>query len=140
MVRKLNYKHGTHTVNEHLGHTIILSNTDSYPNSYWGHRLEDVEVIIFEDGELEINAKRKEWDSYLSGRKVEDVDLSKFDLSIYKDEKEYTRYQTRTCGWFKKKTEKLLSGSFLYKERFPYHQRTNVKWTIITDDGFNFNQ
>lgn len=41
MVRKLNYKHGTHTVNEHLGHTIILSNTDSYPNSYWGHRLED---------------------------------------------------------------------------------------------------
>ena len=139
-MRKLNYKHGSHSVDQHSGNHIRLTNKESNPdNYYWSSPLEDVEIILEDNGELEINAKVRVWDS-LSGRKVEGFDLSNYDMSIYKNENEYSYMRTTKERWRKKVVERVFSQYLLKKERTPYHYKTNVKWSIITDDGFNFNQ
>lgn len=131
-MEKIKFKYGSHYC-EHDCHNIRVVNNNTN-NSYYP--LEDVEITIDNDI-LELNAKQIEWKSFNSWEIYDEKLSSEYDLSEYKNLDEYT--YLKTTGKFRnKKTSRFFNSCFLKKkERKNYYFKTNLKWTIYSDENLS---
>lgn len=129
-MKKIKFKYGSISWNKN-DMFVYLSNKSNYKQH------EDIELIISDDNSLEINSNQLMAESvYFDPYNSED--LSKYDLSEFKNTYEYIYERTSGFLW-NKKTTRYIQKYLTLKERVPYHIITNVKWYIWSDEDLNWN-
>lgn len=127
-MKKIKFKYGSISWNKNVIF-VYLSNKSDYKKH------EDIELIISDDNSLEINSKQLTCENvYFNPYNSED--LSKYDLSEFKNTDEYI-YERNEGGFWNKKTTRYINKYLTLKERVPFHIITNVKWCISSDEDLN---